>query len=174
MIIGNGDIASALKEAMRPADDKYIFFASGVSNSQETRKEEYEREFDLLMAQDYSKHLVYFSSLSIFYNDNQYTTHKILMEKVVKARFDRYTIVRLGNITWGENPHTIINFIRHKIKNNEEFEVKDAYRYIIDKDEFLHWIEMIPEWSCEMNITGNRMKVADIINKYGYIESHLK
>ena len=94
------------------------------------------------------------------------------MESKVKLRFETYTIIRLGNITWGDNPHTLINFIRNKIRNSQPFDVKDEYRYIIDKDEFLHWMNMIPDWNCEMNITGSRMKVADIITKYGYVDIH--
>lgn len=171
MIIGNGDIASALREVDR---DDLIFFASGVSNSQETRIEEFRREVSLLVSQPRDKILVYFSSLCIFYADTKYARHKKEMEEVVKNGFPEYTIIRLGNITWGNNPHTLINFVRNKIKNNEQFEVKDEYRYIIDKDEFLHWVKLIPNWNCEMNITGSRMKVADIITKYGYVDIHSK
>lgn len=174
MIIGNGDIASALKESSLSASDKYLFFASGVSNSEEESESEYQRELDLLSLQDKTKHLVYFSSLSIFYKNTRYTKHKRIIESAIPSRFNSYTIIRLGNITWGNNPHTIINFIRNKIKANEPFDIKDEYRYIIEKDEFLHWINMIPEWACEMNITGTRLKVADIVYKYGYTYAHTK
>ena len=57
MIIGNGEIASIL-------DDKkdLLFFASGVSNSQEMRESEYQREIDLLLSQNHNAHIVYFGS----------------------------------------------------------------------------------------------------------------
>lgn len=72
MIIGHGDIASVLKDR-----EGFIFFASGVSNSGETRESEYKREEDLLLKQNKNKHLVYFGSLSIFYNPHtRYTRHK--------------------------------------------------------------------------------------------------
>jgi len=71
-IIGNGDLAQALKKVKVDA----LFFASGVSNSSETRESEYQREKDLLLRQGKSKRLVYFSSLSIFYNKTRYTDHK--------------------------------------------------------------------------------------------------
>ena len=161
MIIGNGDIASVL-----PNRDDLLFFASGVSNSQEDREEEYQREFNLLNKQDRFKHIVYFSSLAIFYSKTRYTRHKIQMEELIKKRFPHYTIIRLGNITWGSNPYTIINFLKEKIQKGEPFEVKDEYRYIIDKEEFLHWIGLIPEWSCEINIPGRMMKVKDIVKEY--------
>lgn len=163
MIVGNGDIGSVLKEVDR---EDWIFFASGVSNSQEDRQEEYDREVDLLMEQNKNKHLVYFSSLAIFYSHTRYVLHKFNMEDLVRKNFDSYTIIRLGNITFGNNPYTLINFIRNKIKNKESYEVKDEWRYVIDKEEFLHWIELIPEWNCEMNIPGKRMKVAEIVREY--------
>jgi len=164
MILGKGDIASVLKEIDR---DEVVFFASGVSNSQETREEEYDREKTLLLKQtNLFHHLVYFSSLAVFESDTRYIKHKRLMEHLVKTFFPKHTIVRIGNITWGKNPNTLLNFMRNKIKNKEVFDIQDVYRYIVDKEEFLYWLKRIPEWSCEMNITGKRMKVIDIIYEY--------
>jgi len=157
MIIGRGDVASVLKDR----EDR-LFFASGVSNSSETRESEYEREIALLMKQDKWRHIVYFSSLSIFYTDTRYAQHKRQMEKLVKKNFGHYTIIRLGNITWGVNPHTLINYM----KAHRDAEIKDVYRYVVEKEEFLHWIDIIPEWSCEMNVPGRMMKVKDIIKTY--------
>lgn len=163
MILGTGDIGTALQEVDR---QDLLFFASGVSNSKEKRRSEYQREVNLLLKQDRKKHIVYFSSLAIFESKSQYIFHKMNIEGLVKKHFQKYTIVRIGNITWGKNPHTLLNFMSNKIKNKEVFEIKDVYRYIVDKDEFLYWIKRIPEWSCEMNITGKRMKVIDIIKEY--------
>jgi len=157
MIIGHGDVAGVLKDR----EDR-LYFASGVSNSSETRESEYEREIALLMKQDKWRHIVYFSSLSIFYTDTRYAQHKRQMEKLVKKNFGHYTIIRLGNISWGVNPHTLINYM----KAHRDAEVKDVYRYVVEKEEFLHWIDLIPEWSCEMNVPGRMMKVKDIIKTY--------
>ena len=161
MIIGNGDIASVL-----PKNDKKLFFASGVSNSQETRESEFQREKDLLLRQKREPHLIYFSSLAVLYGKNRYAKHKREMELLVKKEFPLHTIMRLGNITWGTNPHTIINFFRNQLAKGKSIKIEDTYRYIIDKDELLHWIEMIPNWSCEMNIPGRRMKVSQIVDEY--------
>lgn len=162
-IIGNGDIASSLEGLNRP---DLLFFASGVSNSSETRELEYQRERNLLMTQDRDKHLVYFSSLCVFYAKNRYAEHKRQMEELIKDNFPHYAIIRLGNIDWGDNPHTIINYFRDKKAKGEPFEIQDTYRYIVDKDEFLHWLSMIPFWNCEMNITGRRMTVRQIVDKF--------
>ncbi len=161
MILGHGDIARVL------IDKKgWIFFAAGVSNSSEKRESEYQREIDLLLQQDKSRHLVYFSSLSIFYRNTRYQRHKKHMEDLIKKQFKTYTIVRLGNITWGTNPHTLINYFRRCMKKGEHLDIWDTYRYLVDKREFLHWISRIPNWSCEMNITGKKMKVKQIVKLY--------
>lgn len=161
MIVGDGDVASVL-----PEKKDRLFFASGVSNSSETRESQYTREKNLLLKQDRKSHLVYFSTLSVLYGKSRYVQHKREMETLIKQEFPRHTIMRLGNITWGTNPHTLINFFRRQLKAGKPIKVQDTYRYIIDKDEFLHWIGMIPDWPCEMNITGRRMKVKDIVDEY--------
>lgn len=163
MIVGNGDIASVLTDR-----EEIIYFASGVSNSSEARESEYQREMKLLISLPQYSHVVYFSSLSVFYSNTRYTIHKRRMEDLVKSYFFPSTILRIGNIAWGTNPHTLINFISNKIRTREPFEVQDVYRYVLEKDEFLHWIDLIPEWSCEMNIIGRRMKVKDIVKEYCY------
>lgn len=156
MIVGNGDIASILP------DSNWLFFASGVSNSQETNEEEYQRELDLLLDQSRDAHIVYFSSLAIFYSDTRYTRHKLDMEATIKENFPLYTIIRIGNITWGDNPHTLINYLRA----HPEAEIRNELRYIIGPDEFLHWVDMIPNWSCEINIPGRTLTIEEIVDEY--------
>lgn len=160
MIIGNGDIAKVL-----PDRDDLIFFASGVSNSKEVRSGEFRRERDLLFSQDTDKRLVYFGSLSIFYSCTPYAIHKKRMEDCVKT-WPKWTIIRLGNICWGTNPHTIINYLCNKKARDEEFEIQDAFRYIVGQNEFLYWIDMIPDFNCEMNVPGRRMTVQEIVDEY--------
>ncbi len=165
-IEGSGDIGSLLKEHGVDRPDR-IYFVSGVSNSQETRESEYQREKDLLLKQDRDKRLVYVSSLAVFYGDTRYTQHKREMEELIKSEFPQWTILRLGNITWGINPNTLINNLRNKLEAGDPIQIRDTTRYIATKDEFLHWVGMIPQdWNCEMNITGQPMKVRDIFKKY--------
>ena len=170
-IVGNGDLATALKEAGVDRDDR-IYFASGVSNSGPLPESEYDREVHLLLNQPRDKHIIYFGSLCIFSSKSRYSCHKSFMENLVRDNFEPYTIVRLGNITWGTNPTTLINHLRGKIERGEPYEVQDVYRYIVNKEEFLHWIRMIPSWSCEMNVSGRRMKVREIIEEYCIPKSH--
>ena len=166
-IEGRGDIVSVLVD--RP---DILFFASGVSNSKETNEAEYQREKSLLLRQapllreNRAKRLVYFGSLSIFYGDTRYVRHKMEMEQLVRENFPKYCIVRLGNIAWGDNPHTLINALRERLVRQEPMEIQDVYRYVVEKDEFLHWISLIPNFNCEINVPGTRMKVKEIVKKY--------
>jgi hypothetical protein len=162
MVIGNGDIAKALTDA--GIDAGYVtFFASGVSNSRETRKEVYQREADLLNGQNINRHLVYFSSLSIYYSDSVYTHHKRTMEWRVTNGFNSYTIIRLGNITWGNNPNTIVNYFKDCHAKGITPELQDTYRYLITKDEFIHWVKMIRVGEKDiMNIPGEMVSINEI------------
>jgi len=160
-IVGHGDIASVLTD--RP--DR-LYFVSGVSNSRELRESEYQREKDLLLAQDRSQHLVYVSSLCIFYAETRYARHKLEMEGLIRDNFPKHTIMRLGNIAWGENPHTLINFMRNRRKEGEPLEVQDTFRFVVEKNEFLYWVALIPDFTCEMNVPGQMLRVSEIVEKY--------
>lgn len=150
-----------------PDKEDLLFFAAGVSNSKETRESEYQREINLLFDQNRGSHIVYFSTLAVFYSNTRYTRHKLDMEAMVKENFTKYCIIRLGNITWGTNPHTLINYLT----THPEATIRDEYRYVIDPDEFLHWIELIPDFNVEMNITGERLKVKEIYDRYRKTDS---
>jgi UDP-2-acetamido-2,6-beta-L-arabino-hexul-4-ose reductase len=157
MVIGHGDIARVL-----PYREDLLFFASGVSNSRCTDEREYDREVRMLLDQDDRAHIVYFSSLAILFSDTRYTQHKKYMEALIRENFPNWTIIRIGNISWGKNPNTLINYLRA----HPEAEIKDEYRYIVDKDEFLYWVNAIPPWRCEMNVPGQRLKVSEVKEKY--------
>jgi hypothetical protein len=141
MIIGTGDIASVLNDR-----EGAIFFAAGVSNSSEKRESEFLREYDLLSQQDKSKCIFYFSSIAIddITKNNDYLAHKRKMELLIKSNFENYNIIRIGNITWGTNPNTFINYIKNKIKNGETVEIKDEYKYMIDKDQLVLLTNNLP------------------------------
>lgn len=143
MVIGKGDIASILNDR-----DGAIFFASGVSNSNETRESEFIREIELLDKQDKTKCLFYFSSISLDDSEkvgnNRYLQHKLHMEMLIKSNFKNYNIIRIGNITWGNNPNTFINYIKNKKSKGESVQIKDEYKYIIDKQQLIMLTDNLP------------------------------
>jgi len=141
MIVGKGDIASVLNDR-----EGTIFFASGVSNSNETRDSEFMREIELLDKQDRSKCIFYFSSITLddMSKNSQYLQHKRSMELLVKSNFENYNIIRIGNITWGSNPNTFINYIKNKKSKGESVEIKDEYKYVIDKEQLVLLTDNLP------------------------------
>lgn len=159
MIIGNGDIASVIKDR-----DGFCFFACGVSNSLCEDDKEFIRELSTLLHLDHGNRLVYFSTLSIYDKDTPYTQHKIRMENIIRKHIEKYCIVRIGNITWGKNPHTIINTFKRQIVNNEASVIEPRFKYLCSKDEFNYWIDLIPNFNTEMNITGQRLTIQEIYN----------
>ncbi len=163
MIIGKGDIASILNDR-----DGVIFFASGVSNSSETKESEFDREFNLLSNQDKSKCIFYFSSITIDNVEklkiNRYLQHKKQMEDYIKNNFENYNIIRIGNISWGKNPNTFLNYIRNKIKNNEPYQLSDEYKFMIDKEQLLLLTDNLPiTGKTQISVFGRMAKVKDFI-----------
>ena len=162
MIVGKGDIASILNDR-----EGAIFFASGVSKSTETNESEFWREIELLNKQDKTKCLFYFSSITL--DDmskigNQYLAHKRKMELIVKSNFKNYNIIRIGNISWGSNPNTFINYIQNKIKNGEPVEIKDEFKYLIDKEQLLLLTDNLPlVGQNTISVFGRMAKVNELI-----------
>jgi hypothetical protein len=163
MVVGNGDIAKTIIDCGLDRDD-VTFFASGVSNSKETRGEAFWREFDLLKYHSFDgSHLVYFSSLSIYYSDSEYAAHKRGMEGEVQGRFDQFTIFRIGNISWGNNQNTIINYFKAEHAAGRTPLLKDEYRHVISKPEFIYWIKKININARDfINIPGEFIHVNEI------------
>lgn len=163
MIVGRGDIASVLNDR-----DGAIFFASGISNSNEIRESEFMREIELLDKQDRTKCLFYFSSISVDDNQkvdsNKYLQHKLRMELLVKSNFENYNIIRIGNITWGNNPNTFINYIKNKKSKGESVQIKDEYKYIIDKDQLVMLTDNLPLIGQNtICVFGRMAKVAELV-----------
>ena len=161
MIVGRGDIASVLNDR-----DGAIFFVSGVSNSNETRESEFMREIELLDKQDKTKCIFYFSSIALddVSKNSQYLQHKRNMELLVKSNFENYNIIRIGNITWGSNPNTFINYIKNKKSKGESVEIKDEYKYVIDKEQLVLLTDNLPLIGQNtICVFGRMAKVAELV-----------
>ena len=161
MIVGRGDIASVLNDR-----DGAIFFVSGVSNSNETRESEFIREIELLDKQDKTKCLFYLSSITLddMSKNSQYLQHKRKMELLIKSNFENYNIIRIGNITWGSNPNTFINYIKNKKSKGEPVEIKDEYKYVIDKEQLVLLTDNLPLIGQNtICVFGRMAKVAELV-----------
>lgn len=146
MIIGNGIIANAVKSNDR---DNTVFFASGVSNSLETKTSEFEREFSLLKKvheENKEKKLVYFSTLSIYDQSKQnspYVVHKKSVENYIENNIDCFLILRIGNIVGkGGNPNTLFNFLKTQITDKKEFSLHlKARRLLLDIEDISRFLD---------------------------------
>jgi hypothetical protein len=161
MIIGNGSIASILKDR-----DDLVFFASGVSNSSCTDEKEYEREFNLLKTVSKDNHIVYFSNLGIYYKQDRYTQHKREVEEYIRNNYKNYTIVRIEVCEWAKTPNTILNFFKRQLSQGIEPTIQDTTRYVLSLSEFLYWIGLIQSGvRNEMNILGRKLTISQIIDE---------
>lgn len=158
-IVGKGDIAHALTDR-----DGVIFFASGVSNSSETDDFKFWREQDLLLQQPKDECLFYFSTISRFYpSPSAYMKHKMAMERIVQ-QWPRYVILRIGNINFGNNPHTFLNRLRSLKAKGEPFEVRDEWKFMITKEHLLMLTNHLPiDGKIEICAFTYMAKVKDLI-----------
>ncbi|MDM1062262.1 NAD-dependent epimerase/dehydratase family protein [Empedobacter falsenii] len=140
MIIGRGLIANLFTEVDL---DEVVFFASGVSNSSETRKEEFLREQNLVeetLANNSEKLFIYFSTCSIYdsskYN-SPYVLHKLHIEELIKQRAKHYLILRVSNaVGRGGNPNLLMNYLSKKILNKQDLVIhQHATRNLIDVED---------------------------------------
>ncbi|SDL86276.1 NAD-dependent epimerase/dehydratase family protein [Chryseobacterium taihuense] len=127
MIIGTGLIGSAL---LNIDSQEHVFFASGVSNSLETRTSEFKREHELLIRsiRDHrEKTLVYFSTCSIYdssKNNSQYVLHKLKMEQIIAKSCEKYFILRVSNAVGnGGNTNLLLNYLVREICNHNKITV---------------------------------------------------
>ncbi|MES2287577.1 MAG: hypothetical protein V4547_17920 [Bacteroidota bacterium] len=167
MIVGDGDIAKVLKESGIDTDG-IIYFASGVSNSKcQGQNGEFNREISRLLKHDPKYHIVYFSSLALHYNDSTpYAKHKRRMESIINRVFKTYTIFRIGNITWGNNPNTIINHFKNQMANLQDLEIQEGNRYLLTQEELLAACKKIDINNRKTIILSGRMvKISDIVEE---------
>ena len=165
MVIGNGLIAH--KFSSYNTDQSKIIFASGVSNSNNTDKEKFNREFKLLQYTVNShpgKTIVYFSTCSIDDYDltnSPYVIHKIDMEDFIKKNASTYLIFRISNIAGiSNNPYTLLNYFIFNILQNHPLEIwKNASRNLIGIDDVFTIADYIllenKVWNSTINIANS-------------------
>lgn len=143
MIIGSGLLAKTFINSENDFSS-LIVFASGVSDSKQEKKSEFQREKDLLLRQvNKGKTIVYFSTLSIHDTKSlpsPYIQHKLDLENLIVNTFDNFIILRLPNLIGkGGNRNNFFNLIATKIKNDQVLQLySDTSRYFLD-------VNLVPE-----------------------------
>lgn len=168
MIIGNGLLSNVFNQYKNNSD--ILIFASGVSNSHETGKNEFLREKELLLdtiKNNTTKIIIYFSSCDVIYANKiniAYYYHKLEMEKLIKENVAKYYIFRLPQVIGqSSNNNSLINYFITSIKEQQEIQIwEKAYKNLIDVQDVLVLVN---------NIINNEMylnKITNIINKNYY------
>lgn len=157
-IIGNGLIAKSF--CGKKFTKKTIVFASGVSNSTETRHSEYSRERELLIntiKYNDESTIIYFSTTSLgSKTKTAYTQHKSDMEQIVKKLAKSFYIFRLPQVVGFVKNQTLISFFINAIINKETLTIQiNAKRNLIDVDD-------ISRIAC--HIVNNRLEVNSTVN----------
>ncbi len=135
MIIGTGMIARAFKSLEKNPD--ILIYAAGVSNSNETENDQFNKESELVKkAINLKKKIIYFSTFSINQskeNYSPYIEHKLKMEKLI-SQSEKYIIFRVPQIVgYTDNSFLLLNYLNEKIKSGTYFTVwKNCYRSLID------------------------------------------
>jgi nucleoside-diphosphate-sugar epimerase len=130
MIIGNGLLAKGFKNYSDISD--IIIFASGVSNSKESRESQYQREKELLthtIEANPSKTFVYFSTCSVYdhtINNSKYVLHKKDMESLIMTKCNQFYIFRLPQVVGKSTSPTLVNYL---FKSIQESTPMNIYRY---------------------------------------------
>ena len=86
------------------------------------------------------------------------------MENIIRSNWNNYNIIRLGNIDFGTNPNTFINFLKAKKAAGEPYELLDEWRYLISQDELILLTQNLPlTGQNEINVFSKMVKPKDII-----------
>jgi nucleoside-diphosphate-sugar epimerase len=138
-VIGNGMIGKSLAGVSfgRPT----LILASGVSDSQETRPEAFEREVSLVkhaMASHPTLHVLYCSTCSVDSGiHTPYTKHKLAMEKLVLSQAASSHIFRLPQVVGRVHNRTLVSYIVESILKGRVLPVQTlATRNLLDVRDF--------------------------------------
>lgn len=161
MVIGNGLVARSFGSYAE--DNRFLIFASGVSNSKSSTDADFKREENLLrqhIQADAGKILVYFSTTSVEDPDLQqtaYVQHKLNMEELIRTNVDKYAIFRLSNLAGrSDNPNTILNYFYQHISQGIPFQLwQRSERNIIDVEDVFRIADHLLQHHLAINRTLN-------------------
>lgn len=168
MLVGNGLIAKAFQEFQE--DDRFLFFCSGVSNSQCKEPVQFEREKQLLsesISGNPDKILIYFSTCSIIdpsMRESMYVNHKLEIEHIIAQTCAFYYIFRLSNVVGKTpNPNTVLNFFYNAINTEKTFDLwRHSSRNLIDVEDASRIILRLIETDGKLN------SIINVANPHSY------
>jgi nucleoside-diphosphate-sugar epimerase len=164
MVIGNGLIARAFSEYDK--NDRYVIFASGVSDSSCVSEESFSKEIDMVESHFGTRSkFIYFSSTMLMEKETEYFLHKRKIEDLISKNIEDYIIFRLPNIIGkGGNCNNIFNLFKDKIKNGDRIVAIDSTRSMVDIEDLVRICEYCFHMSRETIVLSEieRIGVADL------------
>lgn len=149
-IIGSGLLAQHFESSQ---SENCLFFCSGVSNSTETRTEQFLREKLLLEEtisdnKEHNKVFIYFSSVLAPTRSNEYYQHKHQMESIIQNSCHPYLILRLPQIAGAVSNSTLLPTFTRYIYQGVHFKIfKNAARTIIDIQDLVKLFDQINKYT---------------------------
>ena len=173
MVIGHGMIAKAFAAFL--SDNGAVIFASGVSDSTESRGEAFEREAKLLRRareENPEKLIVYFGTCSAADPDRintPYVQHKLKMESLLQDSSGSWMVLRLplaiGPI---HKSRTLAQYLYEEILHERPFEIwEHATRYPIDVVDVFRIADLFigrrAMWNRRIDIALKSFRVLDFV-----------
>lgn len=161
MVVGNGMVARLFESYVN--SDKFVVFASGVSNSKTIAEDAYRREMDLLqetIKSNPEKTFIYFSTCSVYdpaLQKSRYVLHKLEVENTIARWCKSFHIFRVSNLAGKSgNRNTILNFFVYHIQNGINFDLwENATRNLIDVDDMFKIVNYVLHNSLFQNQVTN-------------------
>jgi nucleoside-diphosphate-sugar epimerase len=139
IIVGNGMIGKSLTEVDfgRPT----LVLVAGVSDSQETRPEAFEREVSLVdhaIASHPDMHVLYCSTCSVDSGlQTPYTTHKLAMETLVLSKAVTSHVFRLPQVVGRVHNRTLVSYFVESVLQDRLLTIQTrATRNLLDVRDF--------------------------------------
>ena len=175
MLVGNGLIAKVFESYKN--SKRVLIFASGVSNSKNTDKLEFDREISLIKSNShFTGTFVYFSTCSISdptLQGSPYILHKKKIEKYISETFENFLVVRLPNIIGKtHNKNTLTNFFYDSINSKKHLKIQNnAFRYLIDITDVFLCVNQVLEKNKQLRKVANlvvskKISVLTILNSF--------
>jgi nucleoside-diphosphate-sugar epimerase len=173
VVVGHGMMARAFSAFA--GDAGVLIYASGVSDSGETRPDAFRRESGLLQrtrADHPDALLVYFGTCSVDdpdRRDTPYVRHKLEMESQIRSSPGPWMVLRLPlAVGPGRRGKTLANFLYDRIIHGRAFDVwAHSTRYPIDVEDAYRIASRLIEdrsmWRRTVNVALRAYKVLDFV-----------
>lgn len=157
-IIGSGLLSKSMSNLKTDRD--CLIIGAGVSNSNETRVSEFEREMDLVASaiDQYSElRVVYFSTCSVSQGvRTAYIDHKCAMEAMVSSQAQEWCIYRLPQVVGVVNNTTLISYIVRSLIEQSALKIHlKAKRRLIDIEDVVRVCERLLNANQGVNTVQN-------------------